>query len=912
MKKIKKFVTCMLVVSFLAAYMPLTVAAVNPFLPLWEHTPDGEPRVFEYPAGSGQYRIFLITSHDTRFVGYCGLSIKAWSAPVENLTDWTDHGPIFTYQAPDGLWDIMFAPDLVEVNHRDGRREYFLFPHSRGPGREAMIASGPTPLGPFTILNLNEAGTNTLPGSVIGFDPHIYIQTIDDPEHPDYEIGFRAFAYWGFRRSWAVELDQTTMWSTRPGTSVIDYFIPSGERFGEIRDPEWVVYPHVFPGEDLTYFNHFEGKAVRRVGNKYVLTFSAYSGPEYNLGSSSSTMRYAFGDTPLGPWRMGGVLVDSRAPVLTPDGQTIMASSTSHNTHGAMEQINGHWYVFYHRAPRHFGYARQAMVAPLLVEYCDLPVAEGGIVRIHAYNPFAPDGIHYIRAANGLEFRGAQVTSEGFQVFGLPPYAYYSAGITSFLTRVGSLQDNWDIWDNHAPVTGVHNGDAVGFLHFGFGGLGENDRGLPPFEGTAQGNNTQFNLWLTPRTAQAFYVNVWLDGPWDSPGWDGTQIGRIEVPAGSAFETTRFTIDVSQYVDHLTEKNGLYLVAEGPGGVLMDLIGLGFSADHIEIERPVPPSVYIYVDGNPMPIPPHPVRATPENGIMGFDIYAQTVSISRNVISIPYVTAAASDSSVGITIHQADGPFGMALVEFDYDGVVKTYRVHLEPEITRLGATIEFIPAELDPSFAGAGRVAWEDVVGGFSPAGTTFQGVTSDAPGAVSFTVNVPYTGFYMMELEHIVHGGAAEILLQVGEYTEVLLEVQPAGWTHSDVGRPVFLNSGDNNITITHASGIFEVRSVEFRNIIQDETVMWAEVLPDGVISSIFENTTAVQQDVFMMIGVYNQDGVQVSSVVQAAEIAAGGTGRITLDATGYIGNGYYFRAFVLGRDFAPITQPSQGFIE
>ena len=69
----------------------------NPYLPLWEHLPDGEPRVFEDPDNPGKYRIYIIGSHDVRFNSYCGADIRMWSAPVEDLTNWRDEGAIFTY-----------------------------------------------------------------------------------------------------------------------------------------------------------------------------------------------------------------------------------------------------------------------------------------------------------------------------------------------------------------------------------------------------------------------------------------------------------------------------------------------------------------------------------------------------------------------------------------------------------------------------------------------------------------------------------------------------------------------------------------------------------------------------------------------------------------------------------------------
>ena len=191
----------------------------NPYLPLWEHLPDGEPRVFEDPDNPGKYRAYIIGSHDVRYTSYCGPDIRIWSAPVENLSEWKDEGPVFTYQV-DGKWDVMYAPDLVEVKDKEGTKTYYLYPHSRGSNREAMVAKGSRPDGPFIPINLSQDGKRTVPGSILGFDPAIYIEYIDDPTDPDYEIGYRAYGYWGFQKSSAAQLDQNTMYSLRPGTEV--------------------------------------------------------------------------------------------------------------------------------------------------------------------------------------------------------------------------------------------------------------------------------------------------------------------------------------------------------------------------------------------------------------------------------------------------------------------------------------------------------------------------------------------------------------------------------------------------------------------------------------------------------------------------------------------------------------------
>ena len=55
----------------------------NPYLPLWEHIPDGEPYVFEDPDQPGKKRVYIYGSHDDLITMYCGRDQVVWSAPVE-------------------------------------------------------------------------------------------------------------------------------------------------------------------------------------------------------------------------------------------------------------------------------------------------------------------------------------------------------------------------------------------------------------------------------------------------------------------------------------------------------------------------------------------------------------------------------------------------------------------------------------------------------------------------------------------------------------------------------------------------------------------------------------------------------------------------------------------------------------
>ena len=86
----KKFFACLIF-----AASAITGFSQNPYLPLWEYIPDGEPHVFEDPDCPGKYRVYIYGSHDINIVNYCGFDQVVWSAPVENPTQWRYDGVIF-------------------------------------------------------------------------------------------------------------------------------------------------------------------------------------------------------------------------------------------------------------------------------------------------------------------------------------------------------------------------------------------------------------------------------------------------------------------------------------------------------------------------------------------------------------------------------------------------------------------------------------------------------------------------------------------------------------------------------------------------------------------------------------------------------------------------------------------------
>ena len=64
----------------------------NPYMPLWEHIPDGEPYVFEDPDQPGKYRVYVYGSHDDLITAYCGRDQVVWSAAVDSLNNWRYDG----------------------------------------------------------------------------------------------------------------------------------------------------------------------------------------------------------------------------------------------------------------------------------------------------------------------------------------------------------------------------------------------------------------------------------------------------------------------------------------------------------------------------------------------------------------------------------------------------------------------------------------------------------------------------------------------------------------------------------------------------------------------------------------------------------------------------------------------------
>lgn len=146
---------------------------------------------------------------------------------------------------------------------------------------------------------------------------------------------------------------------------------------------------------------------MRKVKDKYVFVYSRKTKEgEFGLGASNYTLAYAYGDTPLGPWTYGGTLVDDRARETDQNGKVICSQMSYGNTHGSILEINGQWYLFYHRCINNDMYSRQATVS---AEIDSLSSIEGK----HAlYFVFKSSGSSVLCELNSFQFGDSTVTDE--------------------------------------------------------------------------------------------------------------------------------------------------------------------------------------------------------------------------------------------------------------------------------------------------------------------------------------------------------------------------------------------------------------------------------------------------------------------------------------------------------------------
>lgn len=322
----------------------------NPYLPLYEYTPDCEPHVFNG-------RVYVYGSHDQfGAFQFCHNPYVTWSAPVDDLSDWRYEGVILEKnEDPDnkkGKLDL-YAPDATQGP--DGR--YYIYYAYDWIGKIGVAVSS-SPAGPFKFLGHvhykdgTELGRKE--GDAFQFDPGVLT---DEDGRVYLYSGFGAITWFPQIRhglkpqgGYVMELE-SDMLTIKVGPTKI------ASMANEDRNMNGAPKEHAF----------FEASSMRKVNGKYYFVYSTLNGHE---------LAYMIGDSPMGPFKYGGVII-SNGDVGLHNRDKKDACYPLGNNHGGMVKVKDQWYIFYHRHNNFTNTDRQDCAEPIeILEDGSIPQVE--------------------------------------------------------------------------------------------------------------------------------------------------------------------------------------------------------------------------------------------------------------------------------------------------------------------------------------------------------------------------------------------------------------------------------------------------------------------------------------------------------------------------------------------------------
>lgn len=326
---------------------------MNPFLPLTEYIPDGEPHVF------GD-RLYLYGSHDAaRSTRFCVQDYTVWSAPVTDLSQWKCHGVSYRKEQdprskPGKLVDF-YAPDCVRGI--DGR--FYLYYCAMGPNTKNFgpmsVAVSDDPGGPFVYL-----GDIRYPDG----SPVLKYLTNDPAVLND---GGRIWLYygWGLARDFRSKLlapiynivqsklfqrPVSEIKATKPSILSCAVVELEEDMLTVKSEPKPVLDSKTTApkGSELYHHAFYEAPSIRKIGETYYLIYSS---------GENNELAYAISPYPDRDFQFRGVIISNSD--LGYQGNRIPKAPAG-TIHGSIECVNGEWYVFYHRCTNNSDFSRQA------------------------------------------------------------------------------------------------------------------------------------------------------------------------------------------------------------------------------------------------------------------------------------------------------------------------------------------------------------------------------------------------------------------------------------------------------------------------------------------------------------------------------------------------------------------------
>lgn len=325
----------------------------NPFLPLSECIPDGEPHVF------GD-RIYIFGSHE-RLGGdkFCCLPYTVWSTPVNDLSQWSTPGISYSSdQDPHATAErsCMYAPDVVQGN--DGR--FYLYYCLDGYAGPISVAVCDTPDGKYQYLGDVRDSDGSPYRRFVAFDPavindggtiRLYYGTwypFEDGRTPENSASFDQLQTDMFHKS-LQELQEESGGVMGPVTVQL-----ADDMLTVISEPKRIM-PVKVKGTPWEAHPFYEGASIRKIGGLHYFIYSSWLNHE---------LCYATSEKPDEGFIFRGTII-SNGDVGYQGRELKDRLNATGNNHGSIECVNGQWYVFYHRQTHTTEYSRQACAEPI-------------------------------------------------------------------------------------------------------------------------------------------------------------------------------------------------------------------------------------------------------------------------------------------------------------------------------------------------------------------------------------------------------------------------------------------------------------------------------------------------------------------------------------------------------------------
>lgn len=390
--------------------------AFNPYLPSWEYIPDGEPHVYDG-------RVYVYGSHD-RYNGdvFCLGDYMGYSAPVDDLADWQCHGVIYKKTDDplnrDGRMNL-FAPDVTRGP--DGR--FYLYYVLDGVG-VVSVAVAEKPCGPFAFYGYVHDRDGRRLGDRKGDEPQFDPGVLTEGE--------RTYLYTGF----AGQGDKS-----RHGAmaTVLDR-----DMLTILEEPRFIVPGSAYAaGTGFAAHPFFEASSIRRHGDDYVFVYSS---------AAMHELCYALSKKPTEGFVYGGVIVSNCDVGIGTYKPADLPMAAGGNNHGGIEEINGQWYIFYHRQTNASWYCRQGCAEPIAW------TADGHIPQVEITSCGLNGG--------PLKARGEYPAYLACHLF-TPEHLLYAGKPDQ--PRI--MQDGRDGDEETGYIGRLSNGTVIGFKSFDFKGV---------------------------------------------------------------------------------------------------------------------------------------------------------------------------------------------------------------------------------------------------------------------------------------------------------------------------------------------------------------------------------------------------------------------------------------------------------